>query len=41
MHCVKSARIWNFSGPNVDNTDQKNSEYQDFLRSDGKAIERQ
>ena len=54
-HCVKSARIWSFSGPYFphsdwirrdthispysvrmrENTDQKNSEYRHFSRSDG------
>ena len=36
-HCVKSVRIWSFSGPYVPafglNTDQKNSEYGHFLHS--------
>ena len=32
-HCVKSVRIWSFSGME-ENKDQKNSEYGHFLRSD-------
>ena len=36
-HCVKSVRIWRFSGPYFPtcglNTDQKNSEYVHFIRS--------
>ena len=37
-HCVKSVRIWNFSGPYSvrmwENTDQKNFEYGHFSRSE-------
>ena len=36
-HCVKSVRIWNYSGPYSvrmwENTDQNNSEYGHFLLS--------
>ena len=36
-HCVKSVRIWSYYGPYLPafglNTDQKNSEYEHFLRS--------
>ena len=36
-HCVRSVRIWSFSGPYFPafglNTDQKNSEYEHFSRS--------
>ena len=35
-HCVKSVRIWSFSGPYSvpwENTDQKNSKYGHFLCS--------
>ena len=31
-HCVKSVRIWSFSGTNAGNTDHKNSEHEHFLR---------
>ena len=37
LHCVKSVRIWSYSGPYFPafrlNTDQNNSEYGHFLRS--------
>ena len=36
-HCVKSPRIWYYSGPHSvrmqENTDRNNSEYRDFSRS--------
>ena len=39
MHCVKSVRIRSFSGPYIPafglNTDQENSKYGHFPRSDG------
>ena len=35
IHCVKSVRIRSFSDPYIpENTDQKNSEYGQFLHSD-------
>ena len=38
VHCVKSVRIWSYSGPYFPafglNTDQNNSEYGHFSRSD-------
>ena len=38
LHCVKSARVWSFCGSYFPafgmNTDQKNSEYGHFSRSD-------
>ena len=37
LHCLKSVRIWDFSGPYSvwirENTDQKNSEYRHLSRS--------
>ena len=32
--CMKSARIWRYSGPNAEKVDQNNSEYGCFLRSE-------
>ena len=33
LHCVKSVRLWSYSGPNAENKDQNNSEYGHFSRS--------
>ena len=32
-HCLKSVRVRSFSGPNAENTGQKNSEYGHFSSS--------